>query len=86
MNLIPEDRNLWLQRRLGLIDEYVRWALRNFSAQTYDFRDYVEEIIWQVFNKIRPHTTDEETIDMIGDYIKENYWNSIEEKFLSDQK
>ena len=82
MGLITEDKNLWLIRRISEIDRLVDLALSRVPAGGYSYHDYVEEIAWQVADEYG----DNPNIDVILDYIRENYWKQIESYYLKGQE
>jgi hypothetical protein len=82
MGLIAEDKNLWLIRRISEIDRLVDLALSRVPAGGYSYHDYVEEIAWQVADEYG----DNPNIDVILDYIRENYWKKIESYYLKGQE
>jgi len=82
MGLVSEDKNPWLIRRISEIDGLVDLALSRVPAGGYSFHDYVEEIAWQVADEYG----DNPNIDVILDYVRENYWKKIETHYLKDQE
>ena len=80
MGLISENENSWFLRRLAEIDRYVDLALSRVPAGGYNYHDYVEEIAWQVADEYENRNNP--GIELILDYIRENYWKKIEDHYL----
>jgi len=74
--LITESQILFLRRRKEEIDEHVSLALKRLDAVEYNYKDFVDEVVWQVFDEfsyLKNHPTFEE----IKDFVVQNYLMEI---------
>ena len=85
MGLISEDKSPWMLRRLGLINKYVDLALSRVPSGGYSYHDYVEEIVWQVLDEFGL-SAEGEDLDRIAEYVREHYWELIQQKYFKDQE
>jgi hypothetical protein len=84
MGLIAEDKNPWLRRRFSEIDRLVDLALSRVPAGGYSYHDYVDEIAWQVADEYGD--IDNYSLENILDYVRENYWEKIQNNYLKSEK
>ncbi len=79
--IITEKQELFLRRRLGEIDEYVKLALKRIPTGGYNFEDYLEEITWQVLDEF-DGKVGRKTMEAIHDYVKRVYGNEVLEHYM----
>ena len=79
--LILEDKNLWLLRRISEIEDFVDLALRRVSPDGYTYHEYVDEIAWQVVDEYG--NMNSHNVDLLMDYVREQYWKKIEKHYLN---
>ena len=80
MGLISENENRWFLRRLAEIDKHIDSAFSRADPRDFTYHDYVEEIAWQVADEYE--NKNNPGIELILDYIRDNYWNKIQDHYL----
>ena len=68
--VITESQSLFLKRRINQMDELVSVAMQQVDPIDYNYRDYAEEIAWQVADSYGPLGKDEltEVLNFVKDY------------------
>jgi len=68
--VITESQSLFLKRRINQMNELVSVAMQQVDPIDYNYRDYAEEIAWQVADSYGPLGKDEltEVLNFVKDY------------------
>jgi hypothetical protein len=83
--IITEKQELFLRRRLGEIDEYVKLAMKRIKTEGYTFNDYLEEITWQVLDEY-DGKIGRKTMQAIHDYVKTVYGEEIGIHYMKSER
>lgn len=77
--IISESQNKWLLRRIGMIENSVKTAMKIVDPNDYSLNDYIDEICWQVVDDFRNEPADESVgvIDEIMSYVKHKYYDFL---------
>ena len=83
--IITETQSMFLKRRLGGIDEYVKLVLKHINPEEYIYDDYLDEIVWQVLDKY-DEMSDSEQFNNIEEYVRDKYSKIIKSYYLKHTK
>ena len=83
--IITETQSLFLKRRLGEIDEFVKLGLKQINPEEFTSNDYLDEIIWQVLDKYN-EMSDSEQFNNIEKYVRDKYSKTIKSYYLKHTK
>ena len=81
--IISEGQNRWLLRRIGIIENSVRIAIKTVDPNDYSLTDYIDEICWQVSDdfRIEPAPETVGTIEDIHNFVKYKYYDILRQYY-----
>ena len=74
--IITESQSLFLKRRINQMDKLVSVAMQQVDPIDYNYRDYAEEIAWQVADSYEPKLGKDELAEVL-DFVKDYYGKQI---------
>lgn len=80
--IITESQSIFLKRRLIQIGDLVSLSLERVNPKDFNYHDYVEEITWQVADSYETKLNEEE-LEELMDFVRDNYWKRIEDYYMS---
>ena len=80
--IITESQSIFLKRRLIQIGDLVSLSLERVKPKDFNYHDYVEEITWQVADSYETKLNEEE-LEELMDFVRDNYWKQIEDYYMS---
>lgn len=81
--VITESQSLFLKRRINQMDELVSVAMQQVDPIDYNYRDYAEEIAWQVADSYGPLGKDELT--EVLNFVKDYYGKPIRNYYIKNE-
>ena len=79
--IITESQSLFLKRRINQIDELVSIAMQEVDPIDYNYRDYAEEIAWQVADSYEQKLGEDELAEVL-DFVKDYYGKQIKNYYI----
>lgn len=79
--IITESQSLFIKRRINQMDELVSVAMQRVDPIDYNYRDYAEEIAWQVADSYETKLNEDELTEVLN-FVKDYYGNPIRNYYI----